>query len=70
LHFLHRGQQCPLEHFDVTLPGNVRFGVAQNALNDFIVRAQCEQVRRNSATKPVPPYHGNPMAAIAGRITF
>jgi hypothetical protein len=44
LHFLHRSQHCWLEYFNVALPGDVGFGVAQNALNDFVVRAQRKQV--------------------------
>ena len=42
-HFLHRSQHCRLEYFDVALPGDVGFGMAQNALNDFVVRAQCKK---------------------------
>jgi hypothetical protein len=41
LHSLHRLQHRWIEYFDVALPG-YGFGVTQNALNDFIVPAQCE----------------------------
>ncbi|PYU56654.1 MAG: hypothetical protein DMG55_23095 [Acidobacteria bacterium] len=37
------------EHFDVTLLGQVRFGVAQYTLHDFVVGAQCLQVRSNTS---------------------
>jgi hypothetical protein len=39
LQSLHRRQDCRVEGFDVTLFGHVRFCMAQDALDDFFIRA-------------------------------
>jgi hypothetical protein len=40
--------------FDVALFGHVRFCMAQDALNDFLVCTQLIQIRRNATPEPMP----------------
>src|SRR5258705_210725 len=54
LHSPHRFQHRWIEHFDVALLGYVWLGVTQYALHNFVVSAQCVQVRRNASPEPVP----------------
>ena len=64
LHLGHRRQHGCVEDFNVAIVGDVRFGVAQYALYDIFVSAQCKtcwrpkavfvtEKSRRSETKPV-----------------
>lgn len=60
--FLHSGKNGWIESFDVAIFGNVRFCMAQDALNDFLIRTQLIQVRRDATPEPMPAIPGHPNA--------
>ncbi len=54
LHLLHGREYCRVKSFDVAILGHVRFCMTQDTLNDFLVRTQLIQVRRDATPEAMP----------------